>query len=740
MLKVLFIRLIGLMVMLLITSASFGQQAAIIIIDAKTKEPIPFAHVSFEGLNNPVLKHYVSDVDGKVPNVISETSKIAVSYVGYETLTDTIQPGASSTLLLVPAVLNMSEVVVTAQLTPEKADKSIYKINVINSRQIELKAATNLTDLLNTESNMRLSQGGVLGTSLSLQGLSGENVKFLIDGVPIVGRLNGNIDLNQLNLYNVDHVEIIEGPMSVIYGSNAIAGVVNIITKENKNSSVSAFANAYFESVGVYNFNAGGALSKKNSHFSLDLSRNFFDGYTTVDSVRSMQWIPRLQYNVDAYYLYSGNKTRIKLSIQYFDEQLQDKGDLQKPYYETAIDNNFHTVRQTSKAEASYTISANRQISLVGAYSTYVRKREVYQNDLTTLEKTLAGGDTTAVGSYLLRAWYNRNYPNQKLNYQVGFDGNLENNEGQRIEGGTQQIGDYAGFISLKYNPTEKLSLQPGVRFIYNTKYDAPIVYSLNLKYGFTPNSSLRATYARGYRAPSIKELYLDFVDVNHSLHGNPNLEAEYSHNINLNTSYNRETSVAFLNTDLGLFYNYVNNMIWLFQVGDDITSYTYGNVSKFISQGIEANGTVNFYPKLTLKGGISYIGRKFPDNTSEVADDKFQYSTGINAMVTYNFSKYNVSLTGSYKYTGKYPLLTPDGTFDNEYIAGYSMLDIILMKSFSQNRYSISVGGKNLLDVKDVQSSMVNGGAHAGGGDGASRVAWGRTAFVKFSYNFKKF
>jgi outer membrane receptor for ferrienterochelin and colicins len=180
--------------------------------------------------------------------------------------------------------------------------------------------------------------------------------------------------------------------------------------------------------------------------------------------------------------------------------------------------------------------------------------------------------------------------------------------------------------------------------------------------------------------------------------------------------------------------------MIWLFQVGNDITSYTYGNVSKFISQGVEANATVSFYPKLTVKGGISYTGRKFPDNTSETANNNFQYSTGFNAMVTYNLGKYNVSLTANYTYVGKYPLLTPDGTFDNDYIAGYSMLDIILMKSFMQNRYSISVGGKNLLDVKDVQSSMVSGGAHSGGGDGSSRVAWGRTAFVKFSYNLKKF
>jgi len=739
-LKRFFIRLTGLMVLLLAGSEMFGQHASIIILDAKTKEPVPYATVCFQGIESASMKQCISDKNGKVPNDIKEKSKILVTFIGYETLIDTIEPGITQTLSLVPAVLNMSEFVVTAQFKPEKADKSIYKINVINSRQIERKAATNLTDLLSTESNMRISQGGVLGTSLSLQGLSGENVKFLVDGVPVVGRLNGNIDLNQLNLYNVDHVEIIEGPMSVIYGSNAIAGVVNIITKENKNSSFTAFANAYVESVGVYNFNAGSSLRKKNNQFSLDLSRNFFTGYSTNDTARSKQWLPRLQYNADAYYLYSGTKTRLKLSVQYFDEMIQGKGDLISPYFETAIDNYFHTVRQTSKVETSYTISPNRQISMVGAYSTYLRKLNVYYNDLTIPERKNAGGDTTSVGSYLLRAWYNRNYPEQKINYQVGFDGNLERNGGERIVGGSQQIGDYAGFISMKYDPTKKITLQPGARFTYNTKYKAPVVYSLNVKYGVSPNTSIRATYARGFRAPSLKELYLDFVDINHNLHGNPDLQAESSHNVNLNFTYNRETSNAYWNTELGLFYNYVDNMIWLFQVGNNITTYSYGNISKFISQGIQANTTISFYPKLTLKAGISEVGRKFPDNTADLTDKKFHYSTDYNAMLTYNLEKYNASVTVDYKYTGRFPQLTPDGTFANDYINGYSNLDISIMKNFMRNKFSITTGGKNLLDVKDVKSGIVNSGAHSNGGDGTSRIAWGRTAFVKFTYNFKKF
>ena len=225
--------ILGLLSLLAVTSG-YGQKALIKVTDQKNHEPVAFAHVCFEGIKSGTSRYALTSMEGTVTNDIHEISRIAISYVGYSTYTDTLKPGQSIDVQLRPKVLNMDEVVVTAQYTPERADKSIYKVEVINARQIEQKAATNMADLLKDQSTMRVTQNGVLGTSLRIQGMSGENVKFLQDGVPLIGRMNGNFDLNQINLYNVDHIEVIEGPMSVIYGSNALAGVINIITKENK--------------------------------------------------------------------------------------------------------------------------------------------------------------------------------------------------------------------------------------------------------------------------------------------------------------------------------------------------------------------------------------------------------------------------------------------------------------------------------------------------------------------------
>lgn len=366
-----------LLTLLLAGLHSSGQPAEVRVRDGKTGQPVPFAHVCFQPLNGESLQHAVTSEKGTVVNPVTTRSVVAISYIGYETRFDTLDPGASATLSLKPKIQEMNEVVVTAQYAPQRVDQSIYKVKVINSRQIEQKAANNLNDLLSSELNIRVSQDGALGTSMSLQGLSGEHVKFLIDGVPVIGRMNGNIDISQLNLYNVDHIEVIEGPMSVVYGSNALAGVVNIITKENKNTRLSAFAKGYLESAGIYDFSLGASYKVKDHVVSFSGGRYFFDGYSDNDSLRSVRWKPKRQYFLDGYYLYSRPKFKIKVSSSWFDEKLQSKGNLMPPYYETAFDSYFLTSRSTDKIEINQKIREYRYINLMASYSFYQRKKKL---------------------------------------------------------------------------------------------------------------------------------------------------------------------------------------------------------------------------------------------------------------------------------------------------------------------------------------------------------------------------
>jgi outer membrane receptor for ferrienterochelin and colicins len=719
-----------------------GQQAAVRVKDGKTGLAVPYAHVCFEDLISGKQQHTMTGEDGTAPNLAVNRSVVTVSFIGYETQLDTVMPGKSLTMSLKPKIQDLNEVVVTAQYAPQRVDKSIYKVKVINSREIEQKAANNLTDLLNSELNIRISQDGALGTSMSLQGLSGENVKFLVDGVPVIGRMNGNIDISQLNLYNVDHIEIIEGPMSVVYGSNALAGVINIITKENKTSRVNAYASGYLESVGVYNFDLGASVKEKDHVFSLSGGRNFFNGYSDNDSLRSERWKPKRQYFLDGYYLYSRPKTKLKISSSWFDEKLQSKGNLMPPYDETAMDSYFITARSTSKVELNQKVRDFRFISLMGSYAFYSRKKETYFNDLTTLtEKPTTNPedwDTTRFQNGLFRGTFSKSNPDSKLNYQFGLDFNVEAGSGKRITDYSQQIGDYAAFLSVQYQPWKWVDLQPGIRYIYNTKYHAPLVYSLNMKFSFKDNYSIRASYSRGFRAPSLKELYLYFVDVSHNVQGNPDLEAENSHNVNLSFQYNRETSKSFIGTEINFFYNNINNIITLAQV--DGLLYRYINVDKYITQGAQLVISYKFYPWLGFRIGAGITGR-YNSLSDQTIHNSFFYSPDAVVTTSYHWIGEDMDFTLDYKFTGKVSQFVEndEGNVVEGYVGSYNTMDFTVQKSFLRNRLTVGAGVKNIFNTTTVPAVGGTGEPHGtSGGDMA--IGYGRTYFIQAAVNLNKF
>src|SRR5690606_33935457 len=135
----------------------------------------------------------------------------------------------------------------------------------------------------NNEFNFNVSQDNILGSGLSMQGISGQNVKIMIDGVPVIGRLDGDIDVSQINLNQIERIEIVEGPLAVNYGSNALAGTINLITKAPKTNEIDGGANFYTESIGHYNAVAHAAMGWNKQSLSLSAGRNYFDGWNPGD-------------------------------------------------------------------------------------------------------------------------------------------------------------------------------------------------------------------------------------------------------------------------------------------------------------------------------------------------------------------------------------------------------------------------------------------------------------------------
>ncbi|MDD4372478.1 MAG: TonB-dependent receptor [Bacteroidales bacterium] len=722
-----------------------NQQTGILLKDQRNNEAIAFAHVLFKSLHTGKSHTGLTDLNGYTANPLNSTGTFTVSYVGYHTHTDTIKPGELKKVMLQSTSINMDEVVVTGQYTPQAVDKSIFRVKVIGAREIEQKASNNLKELMATELNIRSSNDGVLGSGITLQGLGGEHVKFLIDGVPVIGRMNGDIDLSQLNLYNVGHVEIIEGPMSVIYGSNALAGVINIITKENNYTSLQTNVGAYTESVGIYNFNADIALKKNRWSGSLAGARNFFGGYSVVDTSRAKQWKPKRQYNADASLAYNHNSLRARVTASYFNEFLLHKGELLPSYYETAFDNHFTTNRFTATADIQTKLFENRYLNVLASYAYYDRIKNNYLKDLTTLEEYLTldsdNQDTSSFGQYLLRAEFSKSTENSPFNYQLGIDLNYETGTGRRILNKEQVLGDYAAFLSVKIKPSLRLMIQPGLRYSYNTKYKAPLVYSLNAKYDLSEELSLRASLAKGFRAPSLKELYLEFVDVNHNIRGNENLKAEDSKNFNLSLKYHHEKPTYDYGAELSIFYNNINNSIILASLDHSSSLFTYVNLNQYITQGYQINFNNRIYPWLEIKLGMGQTGRNQIFNN--VSENEMVYSTDVMSQLNYLWRKTQLRFNVYYKNNGEYPeiFIGADDQALKKIISTYHTMDLSVSRQFWKNQLTIQTGVKNLFDVKniDVRGNTSMGEIHSGGGE-TSMAGWGRTFFVQLNISFKRF
>lgn len=719
-------------ILLFIVSVGYAQHAELRVLDASSGNPVPFAHVKVNPVGSGQTKYYVSDTAGYTGFEINAECVISVTYVGFQPYTDTISPGKYADIRLQPAVITFEEMVITGQYSPVSADRSIYRINVINSMQIQKRAACDLAGLLRNQLNVRLSQDGAVGTGMSIQGLSGENVKILVDGVPVIGRLYGVIDLSQINLQQAKQVEVIEGPMSVIYGSNASAGVVNVISKDNTGNRMSANASGYVESVGVYNFDGGFGISRGIHGFSLQAGRNFFDGFQGSKTGREMEWKPRRQFNTDLDYNLNMQKVSINTRLSLFDELLLSRGGLLYPYFEKAWDNEFNTQRYTGRINVQ-TKGCNN-FSASNSYSYYRRTRSLYYNDLTVLDRVSVGIDTTLFGAWMSRGMYTFRGNTGTIGFQAGYDLNAEWAGGDRIGGVTQSITDLAAFLSMQYQVTEKLSFQPGLRMAYNSKYKSPLVYALHVKAQPFKGSGIRASWSAGFRAPSIKELYLYFVDVNHNIEGNPLLKPEESKHLQLQFSQKLERTGFVAEGELNLFLNNLNNLITLAE--SSTGTYTYINVDHYRTKGYSLMLRSSFFPSVDLRAGYGRTGKS---NTFDVngEDTEIRWSPEFTSEVTWKPRKLKYSISAFYKYTGAMPRLfvDDDGIVSEGQVDDYHNLDISVLKSFYADRITISLGAKNLFDVKSINASGSDGVAHSGGG-GSVPVAWGRSFFAKINFS----
>ncbi len=636
--------------------------------------------------------------------------------------------------------IELDELVVTGQYGENSLNKSVYKVKVIDLKRIQLQGAFNLQQLLQNELNIRISQDPILGGSLQLQGVGGNNIKILIDGVPVVGRENGNIDLSQINLNNVERIEMVEGPMSVNFGTDALGGVINIITKKQKQETKNAKLNLYTESVGQYNADLSLGAGNKKYNIITNLGRNFFAGYSLNPESRTMLWKPRTQYLADLNLgkaIVNGN---MRWNNQFFTEKVSDKGEAMVDWTQAvAQDRYYHSTRFTSSFFFEKKHQGKRNMNLVASYNFYQRKLNSYQVNLVEGTKELIPAaseqDTNWFHQLMSRGTYANVAFSKKLNYQLGYEVNHEFALGNRIANKTQQIGDYSLFGSTEIKALKRIMIRPAIRYTYNTRFNVPLIPSVNIKYDLSEKWILRGSYARGFRAPSLKELYLQFSDLSHNIRGNTNLKPETSNNYQLNLMFQDRSDKRVWRFDPSVFYSVIDGMIDLARsgTGNNIV-YQYVNINQFKNTGLNVTGEYRT-KKCAVVIGYAKTGRQ-NSLVQTIANNRFFFSDEWRVNLAYNFVKRDAGINLFFKHNGKLQSYQYDYMSDAVvlgYINPFSLMDVSANKNFFNKKLALTMGAKNIFNVININASLSTG-PH-GGMNNSAMTGVGRTWFMGLRY-----
>ena len=642
----------------------------------------------------------------------------------------------------------LNEVIITGQLKEVRAENAVHDIKIITSEIIESGLFSDLSQLLIFDNNIKISNDNILGPALSFQGLSGQNVKILIDGVSVIGRLNGNIDISQVNLNNIERIEIVEGPLSVDLGSDALAGTINIITKKKFKDSWTSIINNYYETVGKYNNDIFLNYQRNNHSFSNQFRRDFFSGWSEDDSFnllptsqladakRFKKWKPKEKIYNKSQYRLEKEKIHIRNYAEYFYEKITNRGLPREPYFNSAFDDYYHTYRLNFGSDIEF-FKDEYKIQSLFAYNKYKRIKNTFYKDLTNLQQVLvednALQDTTQFNMLMFKVLSYSQYNN--IDYQIGVNITNQDSKGDRIKSGYQYQTDYALFSNLEINIFDRLKLRPGFRIIYNNKYSAPLIPSLNFLYQYDEGLqkdaaiTLRGSYAKGFRAPSLKELFLYFVDINHNIIGNPDLLAEKGDNFRLSTSYIIKKQDYKYNSKLSLFYNDIKNKISLNSINDE---YSYFNIDRYKTLGLTVDMSLsnNIF---SFNTSTSYIGR-YNDLPSTLSHPKFNYSLDYNISFLININP-TLKLLSFYKYNGSSSAfsMSEDNQIVESMNDAYSLLDLSLSKKLISNKLIINIGAKNIFNVTDI-NILQNNAVHSNSSNTMS-VGYGRTFFSSIKF-----
>lgn len=441
---------------------------------------------------------------------------------------------------------DLNEVVVTGTRTPKFLKDTPIQTRVINAKELARLDATNVQDLLQQElPGVEFSYAMNQQTHLNFSGFGGQGVLFLVDGERLAGETMDDVDFTRLNMDNVERIEIVKGAASALYGSNATGGVINIITKRNR-QPWTLNVNARYAKHNEQRYGASWGLNSKLWNNMLSAHFNRMDNYDvhsaanpvtriistvygdkTVNLKEQLTWSPASNFSLTGRAGYFFRET-VRSADQ--PERYRDfSGGLRMNWQISDADD-----LQASYAFDQYDKSDYQRITRLDIcdYSNVQNSFRLLYNH------TFGGGDVLTVGADLLHDYlYNTN-----------------------LEGETRKQDSWDLFAQYDWRLNDQWELVGALRYDYfSDGKDSHLTPKLNVCYKPLRNLAIRAGYGMGFRAPTLKEKYYNFdMSGIWIVEGNEHLKSEVSHNFNLSAEYTK----GHYNYTASIYYNKVKNKL----------------------------------------------------------------------------------------------------------------------------------------------------------------------------------
>lgn len=522
-------------------------------------------------------------------------------------------------------------------ITGTRSEKTITNVpiptSVLTDRQIRAQSAFKLNDLLAEQQGMFINFNQ-WGTGIQVEGLDPAYTLILIDGQPVVGRTAGTLELTRLSLGNIQRVEVVRGPSSSLYGSEALAAVVNLITKQ-PTAPLDFTIRTRYGTNNTLDVNGQVETRQGNLGTSIFVERNSSDGYDLTPQTESKTMPRSTNYSVNPKLTYDmSHQTKLAVSARYVTQSLSNIASVLVGTSNVNFDDRSKLLDWSVAPSVTHRFSSALKFEgKVYAAHYNTESKLTYQTDGSTFDQSTFNQTYSKVEGQLDASM------SSSFLTTLGGGSVYETVFADRISGDERSASSSFAFGQQEWIPVEELDFIASFRFDGHAEYAArfsPKVSALVKPWDWM---SVRASVGSGFKAPTFQQLYLDFTNpqVGYSVFGSAGVKEAFQRlqqtgqiqsvltDPNSLERIRPENSLAYnaglelslfdeLNVRMNFFRNDLKDLIEAAPIAmknNGQAVYTYFNINKVFTQGFDGELTMKPVQGLSISLSYQYLEAK---------------------------------------------------------------------------------------------------------------------------------